>query len=58
MTEQEIDELFAITLTGEYDDEDPWAAVRKLRMNGNQSIFEKASAWCVSPEPSQTSTSR
>jgi len=51
MTEQEIDELFAITLTGEYDDEDPWAAVRKLRMNGNQSIFENASAWCVSPEP-------
>ena len=51
MTEQEIDELFAVTLTCEYDDENPWAAVSKLRMNGNQSIFEKASAWCQSPEP-------
>ncbi len=51
MTEQEIDELFALTLTGEYDDENPWAAVSKLRMNGNQLIYEKASAWCQSPEP-------
>jgi hypothetical protein len=51
MTEQEIDELFAITLTGESDDEDPWTAVRKPRMNGNHSIFERASAWCQSPQP-------
>ena len=51
MTEQEIDELFAVTLTGEYDDEDQWAAVRKLRMNGNQSIFDKTTAWSQSPEP-------
>jgi hypothetical protein len=51
MTEHQIDELFATTLTGEYDDEDPWAAVGKLRMNGNQLIFEKASAWCQSLEP-------
>jgi hypothetical protein len=27
MTEQEIDELFAVTLTGEYDDENPGAAI-------------------------------
>ena len=48
MTEHQIDELFAVTLASEYDDENPWAAVSKLRMNGNQSIFEKASAWCQS----------
>lgn len=51
MTPQGTDELFAITLTGDYDDESPWAAVSELRMNGNRSIFEKASEWCRSSEP-------
>ncbi len=51
MTEQQIDELFALTLLGNYDDDPAWDAVTKLHMNGSQSIFEKASAWCQSPEP-------
>jgi hypothetical protein len=51
MTSQEIDDLFAATLLGDYDDDAPWTAVTELHMNGNRIIFEKAVEWCRSPEP-------
>jgi len=51
MTEQEIDDLFAATLLGDYDDEEPWKAVAKLRLNGNRRIFDVASKWCIASEP-------
>jgi hypothetical protein len=50
MTTEEIEMLFTATLLGDYDDDAGWDAVRKLRTNGNQTIFEKAAAWCHSPE--------
>jgi HEAT repeat protein len=51
MTAAEMENLFAATLKGDYDDDVPWAAVRELRTNGSQAIFEKAAAWCQSPDP-------
>ena len=46
-----IDELFAQTLAGDYDDETPWAAVYALRRLGTQEIFDKAAKWCESDNP-------
>jgi len=51
MTTNAIDELFAKTLIGEYDDDAPWAAVHELRSLGTQEIFDKAVEWCRSSEP-------
>lgn len=47
----EIDELFAETLKGEYDDEAPWHAVHALQHIGSREVLETASAWCRSEEP-------
>ena len=46
----QIDELFAETLKGEYDDEAPWHAVHELRRIGSREVLETASAWCRSDE--------
>lgn len=43
-----LNELFAQTLSGGYDDELPWEAVSKLREIGSREIFEKAATWCQS----------
>jgi hypothetical protein len=51
MTTEEIETLFAATLTGEYDDDAPWETVKALRLNGNREIFDSAAAWCASSEP-------
>ena len=51
MTPTEIDELFAATLSGDYDDDQPWDAVKRLRINGDHYIFEKAAGWCQSEKP-------
>jgi hypothetical protein len=51
MADLDIDELFAKTLTGDYDDDEPWAAVKELRSHGNRAIFERASEWCNSSDP-------
>src|SRR6476646_5829032 len=51
MTSHEIDELFAQTLKGDYDDELPWEAVNALRRIGTREIFERAAAWCKSVNP-------
>lgn len=45
-----IDELFAQTLLGEYDDDQPWEVVRKLRAMGAREVFEIAREWCKSSE--------
>lgn len=50
MTSAEIDALFAQTLLGDFDGDEPWEAVRKLRRNGSREIFERAAAWCESDD--------
>ena len=47
----QIEELFAATLIGEYDDEAPWHAVHALCHIGSREVLEAASAWCRSDEP-------
>lgn len=49
----QIEELFAETLKGEYDDEAPWHAVHALRQIGSREVFDRAAAWCRSDEPLQ-----
>lgn len=51
MASQEIDELFAQTLKGDYNDELPWEAVNALRRMGTKEVFERAAAWCKSVNP-------
>ena len=51
MTAQEIDELFAQTLSGNIEDDLPWEAVRVLREIGSREIFDRASEWCESEMP-------
>lgn len=51
MASQEIDALFAQTLTGDYDDELPWKAVNALRRIGTREVFDRAAAWCKSENP-------
>jgi hypothetical protein len=50
MNPSELEALFARTLLGEYDDEEPWTAVAALRQNGSREIFEYAAAWCLSDD--------
>ena len=47
----QMEELFAETLKGEYDDEAPWHAVHALHHIGSREVLETASAWCRSNEP-------
>jgi HEAT repeat protein len=51
MTAEQIDSLFAKTLTGDYDGDDPWTAVHELRRIGSRDVFERAAAWCNSNIP-------
>ena len=51
MTGNAIDEVFAKTLLGEYDDDAPWAAVHELQHIGTQEIFDKSVEWCRSTDP-------
>lgn len=46
-----IDELFAETLSGDYDSDPPWRAVRELRKLGSQEVFNRAAEWCQSQDP-------
>lgn len=48
-----IADLFAKTLSGDYDDEAPWNAVRELHRLGTREVFEKAAGWCRSEAPLQ-----
>ena len=51
MPDQAIDERFARTLSGDYDSENPWEAVRDLHKLGTREVFDEAVAWCNSSEP-------
>ena len=48
---QEMDSLFAQTLTGDYDDESPWNAVHTLHGIGSRGVFDRAVQWCSSDSP-------
>lgn len=47
----QIDELFAQTLAGDYEEDAPWEAVGKLRNLGTRQIYERAAEWCISSDP-------
>jgi HEAT repeat protein len=51
ITGQDINELFLRTLSGNYEDEAPWEAVRGLRRIGTREVFDKAAEWCRSDDP-------
>ena len=51
MTEQNVDELFARTLSGDYGDAAPQEAVSALRMIGTRQVFDIAASWCRSESP-------
>jgi HEAT repeat protein len=51
MTPEKMGEVFAQTLTGDYDDDLPWDAVRTLQTTGSREVFEWAADWCRSEEP-------
>lgn len=44
-------ELFAATLVGDYDDQQPWDAVTALRWRGSPEVFELAKQKLASSEP-------
>ena len=46
-----IDELFAQTLKGDYDNDSAWDAIHSLRATGSREVFDRAVAWCRSDEP-------
>ncbi|MGH9535359.1 MAG: HEAT repeat domain-containing protein [Terriglobales bacterium] len=43
--------LFEQTLLGDYEDEEPWAAISALRLDGSREIFDNAAAWCQADDP-------
>ncbi len=49
--DERIDELFAKTLVGDYEDGEPWAAVHALNRIGSRAVFERAAQWCASMDP-------
>ena len=51
MPGESLDEMFAEMVSGDYDADAPWEAVRALRKLGNREVFDRAAAWCSSQEP-------
>jgi HEAT repeat protein len=51
MATTEIDDVFARTLEGGYDDDAPWEAVHSLRTIGTREVFDRAAKWAGSPQP-------
>ena len=49
--ERTIDELFAASVQGDYEDEEAWNAVGILRRRGNADVFELAKKHCESEDP-------
>jgi len=47
----EIDDLFARTMEGAYEDDAPWQAVQSLRRIGTRQVFEQAAEWTKSGVP-------
>jgi HEAT repeat protein len=46
-----IDELFAQTLKGDYDNDKAWDAIHALRATGSREVFDKSVTLCRSDEP-------
>lgn len=53
MSPDDLDELFASTLVGASDDNEPWQVIRKLHWSADHTIFEKAREWCTSSNPAK-----
>ena len=51
MVSAQLDDIFAQTLSGDYDDDLPWAAVRTLRRLGTREVFDYATGWSRSQNP-------
>src|ERR1700730_1954159 len=51
MVISEIEDLFARTLEGDYDDDAPWEAVQSLRKIGSREVFDHAAKWAESAQP-------
>src|SRR5215469_2829663 len=51
MVVSQLNDIFARTLSGDYDDDAPWEAVRTLHWMGSREVFEYAAEWCISPSP-------
>jgi HEAT repeat protein len=51
MNRTEIDELFAQTVSGDYEDHASWEAVSALHRIGTREIFDHAADWCNSTSP-------
>jgi HEAT repeat protein len=51
MAHEDINELFAQTLSDDYDGDAPWEAVSALRRIGTREIFTRAAEWCDSENP-------
>jgi HEAT repeat protein len=51
MTAHGIDELFAQALSGDYEDDAAWEAVRALRSIGTRQVFERGAELCKSDDP-------
>jgi hypothetical protein len=49
----EVAKVFARTLIGNYEDDEPWEAVASLRRIGTREVFERAADWCASDNPRQ-----
>lgn len=47
----ELDSLFAQTLLGAHDDDEPCKAVRALQGIGSREVLDKAALWCKSDDP-------
>ena len=43
-----VEQLFAETLRGDYEDDSAWDAVHKLRQLGSREVFNIAARWCAS----------
>lgn len=48
----EIDALFLQTLKGDYESDEPWGAINKLRNIGTREVFDRAVAWVQSDDDS------
>jgi HEAT repeat protein len=47
----EVEELFAQTLQGDYEDDAPWKAVRSLHKLGTREVFDRAAECCRADDP-------
>jgi HEAT repeat protein len=46
----DVETLFGQTLSGEYDDDEPWKAVSTLQQIGSREVFDTAALWCRSQD--------